>query len=151
MTIQIIDGLGDIAEDYGLFVIDQWGVLHDGVTAHPGAIEAMENLRALANRTGAGIALLSNSGKRIEASYERLAALGIGRHLYDFVVTSGEEVHRGLLQRGRDDAGDPFYATLGRRFFGFWWDEDRGIIEDCGLEEVDDVESDAAFRVTLED
>ena len=139
MTIQIIDGLGEIAERYGLFVIDQWGVLHDGVTAHPGAVDAMENLRRQADRTGAGIALLSNSGKRVEASYERLEALGIGRHLYDLIVTSGEEVHRGLSQRGRDDAEDPFYGALGPRFYGFWWDDDRGILEGCNVEEVTDV------------
>lgn len=140
MPTRIIDGLGAIAEDYGLFVIDQWGVLHDGVTAHPGAIDAMQRLRALSTRTGAGIALLSNSGKRVSASYDRLAALGIGRDLYDLVVTSGEEVHRGLLQRGRPDATDPFYADLGRRFLGFWWDDDRGILEDCDVEEVDAID-----------
>lgn len=139
MTIRIIDGLGAIAEHYGLFVIDQWGVLHDGVQTHPGAIKALRELRALATRTGAGIALLSNSGKRVEASHERLAALGIDRDLYDLVVTSGEDVHRGLLQRGRDDAEDPFYGALGRRAFGIWWDDDRGILDGCDVEETDDI------------
>jgi HAD superfamily hydrolase (TIGR01459 family) len=140
MSIQIIDGLGQIADDYGLFVIDQWGVLHDGETAHPGAVDAMENLRALADRTGAGIALLSNSGKRVDASYERLEALGIARRLYDFVLTSGEQVYQGLRQRGQDSANDPFYASLGSRFVGFWWDDDRGILEGCDVEEVADVD-----------
>ncbi|MCR9221965.1 MAG: TIGR01459 family HAD-type hydrolase [Alphaproteobacteria bacterium] len=140
MSIRIIDGLSAVAEAYGLFVIDQWGVLHDGVKPHPGAVEAMERLRALSERTGARIALLSNSGKRVEASYDRLAAMGFARDLYDLVVTSGEQVHRGLLQRGRPDAADPFYRDLGPRFVGFWWDDDRGILEDAEVEEVSEVE-----------
>lgn len=140
MTIQVIEGLGEIAERYGLFVIDQWGVLHNGVEAHAGAVEAMERLRDLSTRTGAKIALLSNSGKRVAESHKRLAAMGFPRALYDLIVTSGEEVHRGLLQRGRADAADPFYRDLGPKFLGFWWDDDRGILEGCDVEEVAAVE-----------
>ncbi|MEQ8601698.1 MAG: TIGR01459 family HAD-type hydrolase [Marivibrio sp.] len=141
MSIEVIKGLGEIAERYGLFVIDQWGVLHNGVEAHPGAIDAMERLRALSTRTGAKIALLSNSGKRVQESHKRLAAMGFPRALYDTVVTSGEEVHRGLLQRGRADADDPFYRDLGPNFVGFWWDDDRGILEGCDVREVETVET----------
>lgn len=139
--IDLIDGLGEVAERYGLFVIDQWGVLHDGHRAHPGAVEAMERLRDLAARAGARIAILSNSGKRIAESHERLDALGIGRELYDVVLTSGEQVNRGLKTRGAADAADPFYAGLGPRFLGFFWDEDRTILEGVDVEQTDDVET----------
>jgi HAD superfamily hydrolase (TIGR01459 family) len=36
---------------------------------------------------------------------------------------------------------EPFYAKLGPRFLMFAWDEDRGITEGTGCEEVDDVEA----------
>eukprot|EP00752_Nemacystus_decipiens_P018011 g16144.t1 len=65
--------------------------------------------------------------------------MGFPRDLYDLVVTSGEQVHRGLLQRGRPDAADPFYRDLGPRFVAFWWDDDRGILEGADVEEVGEV------------
>ncbi|MCU0818115.1 MAG: hypothetical protein MUF11_02270 [Beijerinckiaceae bacterium] len=52
--------LRDIAGEFDAIVFDQWGVLHNGSTAYPGAIAAME---ALADGP-ARLAVLSNSGKR---------------------------------------------------------------------------------------
>lgn len=126
-----ISGLSDIAADYDLFVVDQWGVLHDGAKPHPGAVEALTRLKA----TGAPVALLSNSGKRVAESYKRLAALGFDRGLYDLCITSGEQVHRGLRDRN-----DPFYAALGPKFLMFAWDADRGIVEGTDCQEVDSVD-----------
>ncbi|MDW3205741.1 MAG: TIGR01459 family HAD-type hydrolase [Alphaproteobacteria bacterium] len=126
-----ISGLSDIAADYDLFVVDQWGVLHDGAKPHPGAVEALTRLKA----TGAPVALLSNSGKRVAESYKRLAALGFDRGLYDLCITSGEQVHRGLR-----DQNDPFYAALGPKFLMFAWDADRGIVEGTDCQEVDSVD-----------
>ena len=126
-----ISGLRDIADGYDLFVVDQWGVLHDGEKPHPGAIEALRNLK----ESGAAVTLLSNSGKRVSASYARLAALGFGRELYDLAITSGEQVYQGLMRRD-----DPFYAGLGPRFIMFAWDDDRAIVDGTGFDETDDIE-----------
>lgn len=129
-TVEIIDGLSAIADRYALFVIDQWGVLHDGHTPHPGAIDALERLKA----AGGSLAILSNSGKRVAESHRRMRRMGFDPDLYDAVVTSGEEVHCGL--RDRDD---PFYRDIGSRFLMFAWDADRGIVEGLDYEEVEDV------------
>ncbi|MAL73599.1 MAG: TIGR01459 family HAD-type hydrolase [Rhodospirillaceae bacterium] len=131
MSPKHILGLRDIADQYALFVVDQWGVLHDGHTPLPGAIEALRGLK----ETGAAVTLLSNSGKRVSESYKRLTALGFDRSLYDLAITSGEQVHHGLSTRDT-----PFYAALGPRYLMFAWDEDRGIVEDTGFEEVDDID-----------
>lgn len=122
-----IAGLSAIADNYDLFVVDQWGVLHDGAKPHPGAVDCLRRLK----ETGAVVALLSNSGKRVTESYKRLAALGFDRSLYDLCITSGEQVYRGLKDRT-----DPFYADLGPRFVMFAWDQDRGITDGTGFEEV---------------
>lgn len=132
MTPTPITGLNEIADAYDLFVVDQWGVLHDGARPHPGAIEALTRIK----QTGAAVALLSNSGKRVEESYRRLASFGFDRSLYDLCLTSGEQVHHGLLHRD-----DPFYASLGPRFHIFARDDDRGILEGTAYEEVDDIEA----------
>ena len=42
-----IQGLGEIAGDYDLFLIDQWGVIHDGETPYDGAVDALAELKAL--------------------------------------------------------------------------------------------------------
>ena len=39
-----IAGLREIADRFDLFLVDQYGVLHDGVAAYPGAIEALAEL-----------------------------------------------------------------------------------------------------------
>ena len=41
-----IDGLCDISEFFDLFLIDQFGVLHDGIAPYDEAIECLTNLRA---------------------------------------------------------------------------------------------------------
>ena len=41
-----IAGLSSLLGRFDGFIVDQWGVLHDGVTAYPGAIECLRQLRA---------------------------------------------------------------------------------------------------------
>ena len=131
MNTKQITGLREIADQYALFVVDQWGVLHNGEAPLPGAVEALRHLKD----SGAAVALLSNSGKRVTDSYHRLSTLGFDRSLYDLAITSGEQVYQGLLTRE-----DPFYANLGPRFLMFAWDSNRGIVEGTGFDEVSDVE-----------
>lgn len=133
--VRIIDGIADLAEDYDTYLLDQWGVIHDGVVLHPGALDAMRNLAA----HGKKVVILSNSGKRASESHGRLDSLGVDRSLYLEIITSGELVYRNLAKRT-----DPFYADLGRRFLMFAWDTNRGIVEGTGFEEVGHIE-DADF------
>lgn len=81
-----IAGLRDIADQFDLFLVDQYGVLHDGVAAYPGAIEA---LAELASR-GRKIIVVTNSGKGAAANKARLGALGFAGSRLDAVVSSGE-------------------------------------------------------------
>ena len=40
-----INGLREVAAAYDVYLVDQWGVLHDGHTAHDSAIEVMQRLK----------------------------------------------------------------------------------------------------------
>ena len=40
-AIPILAGVGELADAYDGFIVDVWGVLHDGVTPYPGAIDAL--------------------------------------------------------------------------------------------------------------
>lgn len=134
-SVRMIDGIGALVADYDTYLLDQWGVIHDGEVLHPGALEAMRNLAA----EGKKVIILSNSGKRASDSHGRLDKLGVDRSLYLEIITSGELVYRNLAKRT-----DPFYAELGPRFLMFAWDPNRGIVEDTGFEEVERIE-DADF------
>ena len=39
-----IEGLSSIADNYQLFYVDLWGVVHDGVTLHVEAIRALKEI-----------------------------------------------------------------------------------------------------------
>ncbi len=81
-----LTGLAPLAARYSGFVLDLWGVIHDGVTPYPGAIHALRELRAAGKR----VVLLSNAPRRAHVAAAALSALGIGPELYDAIVTSGE-------------------------------------------------------------
>lgn len=128
-------GLADIASRYQAFIIDQWGVLHDGGAPYPGAIDCLERLRA-ANRR---IVLLSNSGKRAAGNKQHLRSIGFDPKLFDEVVTSGEATWQALAERT-----DPFFEPLGRRCFMWSRGGDRSHIEGLRLELVEEID-DADF------
>ena len=128
-------GLADLAARYRGFIVDQWGVLHDGGAPYPLAVEGLAQLRAAGKR----VVLLSNSGKRAAINRRRLAALGIAPDLYDGLVTSGEATWQALADRS-----DPVFARLGRRCILWSRDGDRSLVEDQDLEVVADA-ADAEF------
>jgi HAD superfamily hydrolase (TIGR01459 family) len=67
-----IDGLRDIADQFDLYLVDQYGVLHDGVAAYPGAIGGLARLASSARK----VIMLTNSGKNAADNLERLRKLG---------------------------------------------------------------------------
>ncbi|HZH28863.1 MAG TPA: TIGR01459 family HAD-type hydrolase [Azospirillaceae bacterium] len=137
-TPPILTGLSGTADRYDGFILDLWGVLHDGVRAYPGAADALARLKAGAKR----IVLLSNSPGRRRLVADKMAGMGIGPDLYDHLVTSGEVTFEAL--RDRDD---PFHAALGRRCFLIGTRHDRHLLE--GLDGVDPVDEPAGADFVL--
>ena len=135
LAIAMLDRLRSIAAEYDLFLIDQWGVIHNGASAHAGAVAAMRALR----QAGKKIVLISNSSKRADVSEAALDGMGVERALYDDIVTSGEIAWRALEART-----DPYYEALGRRCFMFTWGGDKRFLDGLGLDDVDKPE-DADF------
>jgi len=82
----LIGGISQLAHSYDTFLIDQWGVLHNGYSPYPGVLDCLQNLVGL----GKKVIIISNSGKRAEENIERLSSFGIQRNYYSDLVTSGE-------------------------------------------------------------
>jgi HAD superfamily hydrolase (TIGR01459 family) len=125
-------GLADIASRYQGFIVDQWGVLHDGEAAYPGAIATLERLRAEGRR----VVLLSNSGRLVAVNLGRLRAMGFADDLVEGVFTSGEATWRALRDRP-----DPFFAALGERCLLWAQDADHEILDGLPLIVVEDVDA----------
>ena len=84
--MRALAALSEVAGDYDALVFDQWGVLHDGANAYPGAVAAVARLAA----GGARLAVLSNSGKRAALNARRIADMGFDPAHFALVMTSGE-------------------------------------------------------------
>ncbi|HEY4193157.1 MAG TPA: TIGR01459 family HAD-type hydrolase [Mesorhizobium sp.] len=86
---QVLADLHSLAGRYDFFLIDQFGVLHDGTVAYQGAAEALSSLKAM----GKKIVLVSNSGKRARQNEDRLRKLGF-EGSWDVFLSSGEVAWR---------------------------------------------------------
>lgn len=106
MTYDLIDGLQDIADQYEAFILDIWGVLHDGIEPFPGTIDCLENLQ----KNGKQVCLLSNTPDSSTSIVRRLESLNIGRALYQDLVTAGDSAKEDIHSRRGQTA---WFATLG--------------------------------------
>ena len=59
-TTKIVSGLQELADSFDAFILDQWGVLHDGTNALPDAAHCLAALGA----AGKKLVILSNDGAR---------------------------------------------------------------------------------------
>ena len=130
-TARAISGLREVANDYDVYLVDQWGVLHNGHTAHNAAIEVMQRLKD----DGKKLIILSNSSRRASTTRGNLIRMEINPDLFDTFTTSGEEVWRAFQARN-----DKFYAGLGRKCVVMQWGKDEQFFEGLDLEPVDKIE-----------
>jgi len=133
--VQLISGLRELAPRYDGFILDLWGVIHDGLAPLPGAIDCLQSLIDAGRR----IVLLSNAPRRADDVVRRITAVGVPVGLYHDVMSSGEEAWQHLKRRE-----DPFYAALGRRCLHIGSERDLEIREGLGLDYVD-APADAQF------
>jgi HAD superfamily hydrolase (TIGR01459 family) len=127
---QFPENLAALAWRYDAFLLDQWGVLHDGVRPYPGALAALEWLRSAGKR----VIILSNSGRLGTENAALLAKMGFARELYDNVVSGGDDARDALSVRD-----EPFYRALGRRCLLLARAGEAHLADGLGLALVDDV------------
>ena len=137
--IELFSGMAALADRYDGFILDQWGVLHDGTRPYEGAAECLERLHAAGKR----IVVLSNSGKREAENLRVMARMGFDVSVLERCVCAGEEARVAI--EARDDA---FHSALGRRCYAFTRGGDRAVLEGIGLEFVERVEE-ADFLAVL--
>jgi len=86
VAIPIIETIKDLGGRYSAWLVDIWGVMHNGRRAFPDAVAATKAFRA----QGGVVVLLSNSPRPSPSVQEQLRHLGVPDEAYDATVTSGD-------------------------------------------------------------
>ena len=86
MGTKLIKGLSEIQSKYDAFLIDLWGVVHNGVQLYPSATNVLKNLNELNKR----FVLLSNAPRPSKSVEKYLLKLKMDRVFLKNIFTSGE-------------------------------------------------------------
>ena len=95
MSVPMIDGIEEIADRYDHFILDIFGVIHDGIRPFEGTVRCLQALKDAGKQT----CLLSNSPRRVRGATSQMEMMGIARNLFDHAVTSGEATYLSLRDR----------------------------------------------------
>ena len=124
MAIQLIAGMRELAPRYDGFILDLWGVIHDGVRADP----RRPRMPAVVDRQRASESSCCRMRRAAPTtSSGESPQIGVPGGLYHHVMSSGEEAWQHLHRRD-----DPFYAALGRRCLHIGSERDLEIREGLG-------------------
>ena len=93
--IRHLTGLSDVAEKYDYFLLDIFGLMHNGVQVFEDTIPCLEALRD-ANKK---ICFISNTPRRADGAMADLARHGIDQGFYDALVTAGESARTELIEK----------------------------------------------------
>lgn len=112
---QIINHLTDVSDRYRALFVDLWGCVHNGITAYPEAVAALQAYRA----RGGIVVLLTNSPKPRAGVAIQLSQFGVPKDAYDTIATSGDSARAAMFTGA---VGDKVY------FMGEW-QRDEGFFE----------------------
>lgn len=116
---QIITQLSEISDTYDALFVDLWGCMHNGVTAFPAAVKAMQDYRA----RGGIVVLVTNSPKPRVGVAEQLEIFGVPKDAYDTIATSGDSARSAM-----------FRGVVGQKvYFMGEWQRDEGFFEPLNL------------------
>src|SRR5262249_24473530 len=92
----LISNFSALAPDYDVLLSDVWGVIHNGIAAHPQACDALMRARA----RGGVVILITNAPRPSEVVSRQLERLHVPREAYDAIVSSGD-VTRSVIEKRR--------------------------------------------------
>jgi HAD superfamily hydrolase (TIGR01459 family) len=134
---EIIRTLSDLTGRYDAVFCDLWGCLHNGQTAFPAAVAALQGFRA----TGGKVVLLTNAPRPKSSVVKQLDGLGVPRDAWDIVVTSGDAAQMGMLS-----------GAVGRKVHHIGAQKDEPFFTDFAEDLADYAKSQPAIeRVALKD
>src|SRR5262249_24113622 len=106
MKVFVSPQLSDIIDKYDGFLVDLWGVVHDGTALYPGAAPALAAIAAQKKP----VVFLSNAPRVAAKAIAVLERMGIPRAHYITVVPPGQVAHDWL--KSFAEGGLPPFASL---------------------------------------
>ena len=109
-----LNHLSEIFNSYDTFVIDLWGVMHNGISLNSKAIEAIQNL----SKNSKNIVFLSNAPRPSAKVIEFLRKMKMEEKFLSKVITSGEAAMHAINEH-----------KFGKKFFHLGPHRDNSIFE----------------------
>ncbi|EDQ86856.1 uncharacterized protein MONBRDRAFT_10570 [Monosiga brevicollis MX1] len=135
-AVGFLNSILDLVDRYDVFVLDQYGVIHNGSAPYPHAVEVVQRLR----QAGKTVTILSNSSKPAHFAHARLIEWGFGE--VATIVTGGEMVRQGMRNRWSD------FAAYGSKYTLMGWDVETDVLAD--LDQYDQAPIDEADFILLQ-
>ncbi len=85
-----IDRLNEVAASYDAVLCDVWGVVHNGISPFPLAVQALQAWR----EAGKTVVLITNSPRPAEGVISQFGVIGVAEDAWDDIVTSGDVTRR---------------------------------------------------------
>ncbi|MFV1527736.1 MULTISPECIES: TIGR01459 family HAD-type hydrolase [unclassified Phaeobacter] len=112
---RLIASLAEVSSQYKALFVDLWGCVHNGITAYPEAVAALQAFRA----AGGVVVLVTNSPKPRAGVAAQLGDFGVPQDAYDTIATSGDSARAAM-----------FSGAVGRKvYFMGEWERDAGFFE----------------------
>ena len=126
MKIKKLDHLSKIYNEYGVFLIDLWGVMHNGIRLNASAVDVINKL----DTKGKKVIFLSNAPRPTKQVVEFLKRLKMEEKFFKNVLTSGEAALKSLKEK---KFGEKFYHLGPKRDDSLFshMKKDKTTIEQC--------------------
>ena len=127
------EGLSSIVDNYQLFYIDLWGVVHNGITLHEKAILTLKEI----TKKNKEYVLLTNAPRPNSAVKNFLEKMGLDKEIREHVFTSGEAALNYLKEN-----------FLDKTFFHIGPPRDFDLFKDFEKNKSNDIEKSEYFLCT---
>ena len=115
---QIITALAEVSDRYDALFVDLWGCVHNGVTAFPDAVAALQAYR----KTGGTVVLVTNAPRPRASVTTQIAKMGVPDDAWDTIATSGDSA-RTAMYRG----------AVGQKVFFIGEERDTNFFDPIGV------------------
>jgi len=119
-SIPVLASVAQLAPRYDAWLVDIWGVMHNGVRPFDASGGAC---RRFCEEQGGRVLLISNAPRPWTSVAEQLDRIGVDRNAYDAIVTSGDATRDGIRALGSapilhlgPERDRPLFAGLDVRF-----------------------------------
>ena len=138
-------GISDISDSYMGFILDQWGVLHDGEALFPGVVDCLKEMKERKKT----ILIVSNDPEGEATNKAKLKKMGLGPSLYNKIITPPVMLAEELANEEQKGTAAPTTLHLqGMTAYVCARRDQAQTVEEMGIKTTEDIEA-ADFLLLL--